>query len=327
MAWIKMRTDLADDPAVVSMAARLNITEDEVVGKLHKLWSWADRHTTDGTAPGITAAWVNRYVGSGFAEAMEAVNWVAFSPEGIEFPNFERHNGASAKRRGEDAIRQRLSREKRDKGVTGLTREAIPKSFVSYVFERDGFCCVYCGDESSAAIERSAKAKLTIDHIIPTTRGGSTKVPNLACACKACNAEKNDRTPEEWGMQPRFLQDGVTYESGTGMSQKKCDERVTRGDKRRGDKKPPKAPQGALVVPDWVPAEPWSEFVAMRRAKGSRNPFTVGAAKGIVAKLDGFRAEGYDLAEVLAQSTRNGWSDVFEPKVKAGAAQRQESFV
>lgn len=74
-----------------------------------------------------------------------------------------------------------------------------------------------------------------------------------------------------------------------------------------------------MEVPDWIPAEPWQEFVAMRRAKGQRTPFTVGAARGVIAQLEKFRSAGHDLAEVLRTSTVNGWADVYEPKAKPGA--------
>ena len=40
--WIKMRVDLNEDPAVVGMAIALDTDEHSVVGRLHKLWSWAD---------------------------------------------------------------------------------------------------------------------------------------------------------------------------------------------------------------------------------------------------------------------------------------------
>lgn len=237
--WIKMRVDLGDDPAVVQIAARLDTTEDEVVGKLHRLWSWADKHTTDGTAPAITAKWVDRYVGStGFADAMGEAGWISFSVAGVLFPSFDRHNGESAKRRGEAAIRQRLSRKNRDDGVTGLERTAIPRPFTRHVMERDAHTCVYCGRESTAAAEASRKAILSVDHITPITRGGSAAVENLACCCRACNGEKNDRTPEEWDLLPTFLQPGVFYKDGllvTDQSQKSRDKAVTREEKRRED--------------------------------------------------------------------------------------------
>lgn len=93
--------------------------------------------------------------------------------------------------------------------------------------------------------------------------------------------------------------------------------------------KPPKPP--AFVLPDWVPADPWTEFVEMRRAKGKRAPFTVAAAKGIVDDLAKLRDDGHDLACVLRQSVKSGWSGVFPIKGDARPASAgsmaQETFV
>lgn len=124
--WIKMRTDLADDPAVVSIAAELGKCEDTIVGKLHRLWSWADRHTIDGKAAGITSIWIDRYVTcKGFSKSMESAGWLTIGDGYVEIPNFERHNGESSKRRGEAQLRQRLSRARRGIGhgpdVTAVT--------------------------------------------------------------------------------------------------------------------------------------------------------------------------------------------------------------
>jgi len=200
----------------------------------------------DGTAPAITPKWVDRYVGrTGFADAMIKARWISFSDDGVTFPAFERHNGESAKRRGEAAIRQRLSRKNRDDGVTGVARTAIPRPFVRHVMERDGYMCVYCGQQSSPSVESSRKAVLGVDHITPITRGGSSSVENLACCCRLCNNEKNDRTPEEWGLLPTFMQIGVSYLNGqivTDASQKNSDTCVTREEKRREEKKDQKPP-------------------------------------------------------------------------------------
>lgn len=260
--WIKMRQDLRDDPAVVQIAILTDIDEDTVVGKLHRLWSWADKHTTDGAAPAITKNWVDRYVAqSGFADAMASAGWISFSESGILFPSFDIHNGNSAKSRAEASVRQRLSRKNRDDGVTGVEKTAIPKPFVRHVLNRDNYTCVYCGTESDEATENSRKARLSIDHIIPETRGGSASVANLACCCRKCNNEKNDRTPEEWGLEPAFLQDGVTYKDGQ-MSQKNRDMPVTKSlpEKRREEKSsntpiPPKgADAGAFPEKQKTPA-------------------------------------------------------------------------
>ena len=96
--WIKMRIDLADDPAVIRIRRATGIDADSVVGKLHRLWSWADAHTPDGFAHGLDAEWVDEFVGcQGFAEAMTAAGWLASEDGGIRFANFDRHNGQPAK--------------------------------------------------------------------------------------------------------------------------------------------------------------------------------------------------------------------------------------
>lgn len=98
--WIKMRTDLRDDPAVIGIAARLGLDEDTVVGKLHRVWSWANRQTTDGNAPSVTKTWLDRYIGvTGWSDAMEKEGWIDFQTGSLVIPKFDRHNGKSAKER------------------------------------------------------------------------------------------------------------------------------------------------------------------------------------------------------------------------------------
>lgn len=223
--WIKMRQDLRDDPAVIGISSALNLDEDMVVGKLHRLWSWADKHSSDGTAPSITPRWVDKYVSQpGFADAMVKVDWLEFNDYGVIFPNFNKHNGQSAKIRSDAAIRQRLSRKNRDDGVTGFTRSITPKPFIKFVIARDDGICVYCGHPNTTN---------GVDHLIPLTRGGKDAVANLVSCCKACNIEKNDRTPEEFDLLPTFLQENITY-----TSQQICDKRVTDAlpEKRREEK-------------------------------------------------------------------------------------------
>ena len=61
------------------------------------------------------------------------------------------------------------------------------------VMVRDGYRCVYCGSSD----------KLTIDHMIPASRGGKTNFENCVTACQPCNNKKNNRTPSEAKMYPR----------------------------------------------------------------------------------------------------------------------------
>jgi hypothetical protein len=121
--WIQMRTDLVDDPAVICMAEQLELPRDHVVGILHHLWSWADRHTTTGHVPGVTPAQLERCIGvSGLAKALLAVHWLEVwgsPPQGISFPKFERYMGSCAKKRALSALR---SRKYRHAAVTQKSR-------------------------------------------------------------------------------------------------------------------------------------------------------------------------------------------------------------
>ena len=128
--WIKMRTALAHDPAVIAIALDLDKSEFEIVGMLHHIWSWADSQSQDGHIKRVTEKWLDRFVHcDGFSKSLESAKWLVISSEGIEFPNFGKHNGESAKKRAEAAERQRLSRELKDKkGVTDMSHKTCDES-------------------------------------------------------------------------------------------------------------------------------------------------------------------------------------------------------
>ena len=64
------------------------------------------------------------------------------------------------------------------------------------VFKRDHLACQYCG-------ARPGSEELTIDHVVPRSKGGLTTWENCVLACVACNARKANRTPEKAGMKLR----------------------------------------------------------------------------------------------------------------------------
>jgi 5-methylcytosine-specific restriction endonuclease McrA len=61
------------------------------------------------------------------------------------------------------------------------------------VMARDNYTCQYCGASPG-------RAALTLDHVLPRSRGGQTSWDNVVTACRACNVRKGDRTPEEAKM-------------------------------------------------------------------------------------------------------------------------------
>jgi 5-methylcytosine-specific restriction endonuclease McrA len=73
------------------------------------------------------------------------------------------------------------------------------------VLARDHYACQYCGDQPP-------RKELTVDHVLPRSRGGRTTWDNVVAACQRCNGRKGNRTPEEANMrlrsrpsQPRYV--------------------------------------------------------------------------------------------------------------------------
>jgi 5-methylcytosine-specific restriction endonuclease McrA len=62
------------------------------------------------------------------------------------------------------------------------------------ILRRDGHRCQYCGTSSN----------LTVDHMMPRSRGGEDTWENLVTACIKCNNKKGDRTPEESKLSLRI---------------------------------------------------------------------------------------------------------------------------
>lgn len=58
------------------------------------------------------------------------------------------------------------------------------------IMKRDRHTCQYCG----------TKSDLTLDHVLPRSRGGADSWENLVTACNQCNVKKGNRTPDEASM-------------------------------------------------------------------------------------------------------------------------------
>jgi 5-methylcytosine-specific restriction endonuclease McrA len=62
------------------------------------------------------------------------------------------------------------------------------------LFARDSNRCQYCG-------KRFATSELSLDHVVPRSRGGRATWQNIVCACLRCNVRKGGRTPQEANMK------------------------------------------------------------------------------------------------------------------------------
>ena len=77
--------------------------------------------------------------------------------------------------------------------VNNVYRAKVPYSRKK-VLVRDNYTCQYCG----------SKEDITIDHVLPRSRGGKSTFLNCVASCKECNIHrKQDKTPEECGMKLR----------------------------------------------------------------------------------------------------------------------------
>jgi 5-methylcytosine-specific restriction endonuclease McrA len=73
-----------------------------------------------------------------------------------------------------------------------------PKNTIKFnrrnIFLRDEMRCQYCG-------HRFGVHKLSLDHVLPRSRGGPTNWENIVASCLDCNVRKGGRTPQEAGMK------------------------------------------------------------------------------------------------------------------------------
>jgi len=74
--------------------------------------------------------------------------------------------------------------------IRTIYRTRVPFSKKNIMI-RDNFTCQYCGTN---------KEKLTIDHVIPVSKGGKSSFENCVAACKKCNGKKGSKLPSEARM-------------------------------------------------------------------------------------------------------------------------------
>lgn len=104
--WIKVRTNLWDDPRITQLCDLTDQGEATVIGGLYWLWATADEHTETGHMPGLSIAAIDRKTGvKGLGQALLTVGWIADTDGGVTIMRFDEHNGTSAKNRASTAKR------------------------------------------------------------------------------------------------------------------------------------------------------------------------------------------------------------------------------
>lgn len=132
--WIKMRSNLWDDPRVAKICDLTGHAEAAVIGGLYWLWAMADQHSVDGALPGMTVRQIDRKTGvSGLGDALLVVGWLVMRGDDLCIPAFDEHNGASAKKRAQTA--RRVAKSKLANNDNSHTGNAAGAESVSEVFE------------------------------------------------------------------------------------------------------------------------------------------------------------------------------------------------
>lgn len=115
--WIKVEVSTPDKPEICAIASRLRMDEDAVVGKLIRLWAWAELNRVNPNDLSVTRGFLDKLVSKkGFTEAMIHSGWLGIDGERLFFPNFGKHNGEDSKVRGLTA--KRVEKHRKSKLIT-----------------------------------------------------------------------------------------------------------------------------------------------------------------------------------------------------------------
>lgn len=126
--WLKIEKATLGKPEVFAIAQALEIDSDEVIGKLLRVWDWFDTYTTDGKTPRLMLKRLEQVLGcTQFLKAMQDVGWLKVTANFAELPNFDRHNGQTAKARALGKNRAKSHRSKSEaSNAASVTQSVTP---------------------------------------------------------------------------------------------------------------------------------------------------------------------------------------------------------
>lgn len=156
--WIKIEGTTPDKPEILRAARKLGISKYEVLGKLVCLWRWFDQNSVDGHVDGVASTDVDALIQQeGFAAVMADVGWIEYddAAEVVTLPNFDAHNGETAKKRALKNKRQARWRKNSDGDVDGSVDNGVdtPASTTASTREEKNNTLLRNGDESPSPEE------------------------------------------------------------------------------------------------------------------------------------------------------------------------------
>lgn len=183
MNWIKVNSNLRTSPKLVTVASRLSVTPVTALGAICTAWMLADEHAGEsGLLKHINLQTLDDMIGvAGLAEAMAFVGWLEETEDGVQFVDYQEHNGSTAKTRALAQRRQSRKRHApvtldRDNTVTRIDKNRIDKSTTNTIEDAPGgdevvgVCVKICEEVAKAygsppsRISNEAKRSLWEDH-------------------------------------------------------------------------------------------------------------------------------------------------------------------
>jgi hypothetical protein len=125
--WLKVEKVTPDKPEIAILARKLGVSQGEAFLSWFRVYSWADGITCPGFVPHLSPedADTASHAAPGTCSALASreIGWLATDGGGIQFINWDRHNGKSAKSRALEAEKKRKQREKKEPEEPDLSRE------------------------------------------------------------------------------------------------------------------------------------------------------------------------------------------------------------
>lgn len=190
------------------------------------------------------------------------------------------------------------------------------------IYRRDNHTCVYCG-----YLSPDGEQNLTLDHILPQSRGGGHEPENLVTACMDCNRKKKGRTPFEWlgddcppHLMPPAGSASRTKCASTPASRSKTPApdapkpSITIIEPPEGKERAGRAPdqsadvRRALIDAGATPAAVTS-FLSHYRAK-VRKPLSLVGAERLAGTLRTIIDSGGDADDALGLAEERGWQSI-----------------
>jgi 5-methylcytosine-specific restriction endonuclease McrA len=140
-------------------------------------------------------------IGKLFCDNARAIKLNGNNIEEYNWENWLRESLKDSWPAGQDFIQSISQRVAIPRVIRYLRYNRIPKHSVRLtrkaIYERDGYLCCYCGQEL-------APTHLTLDHVVPLSKGGQKTWENLVTCCESCNFKKGDKSLKQLGWKQKY---------------------------------------------------------------------------------------------------------------------------